>query len=143
MARSKIKPSVLIERKLNKLWDEAAASSDHHKLKLLRTAFEALAAHTPDRPVLARKLTLNQVAMADDVFPEGDEVLGTGSTWLLLRNREAAQELARECPAMLDSALDRAMSNNIDMSEAQEAFTARSVKKSVDGLCRRLRKVSR
>ena len=139
---AKVKKSVLIERKLNKLWSEAVDSSDQRKVRLLRTAFETLAAHTPDRPALVQKLTRNQVALAEDVFPEGDEVLGAGSTWLLLRDRGAAQDLANECPTMLDSALDRAMSNNIDMSEAQEAFTERSVKKSVDGLCRRLKKLS-
>jgi hypothetical protein len=141
MAKQSLEKAV--ERILRRLWDKAAASGDSKKLIRLRGAFEANALRSKDRPVLVRKLTQNQVAIAEDAFPEADDVMSSGRSWLLLRDQGAAQSLVDECPTLLDDALERAYGNNIDMTDAQQEFTTRSVTKSVNGLCRRLSKVAR
>jgi hypothetical protein len=125
-----------IERKLQTAWD---ATTDARELMVLRGAFERNATGV-DAPVLIRNLTPLQVDRLEDTYTEDhNAVISTGRSWVLVADVDTVHDLIDERDYHLDSALSMALENNIDMTDAQIAFTTRSVTRSVDSAIRRMR----
>ena len=127
-----------IEAALDRRWNAAAASGDTDTLVVLREAYEANALGLDDCPVLVDRLTSNQVAAVEGCFPEGSDVLASGASWVVMRSADGVRDLIAECPTMADEAEERAMGNNLDMTDAQEAFAVRAARGSIDNLSRKL-----
>lgn len=125
-------------------WTEAAAAGDAERLMILRAAFEANELEQGDEPVLVRDLTGNQIHLADDCYPDGNEVLASGSTWALFKDRTAIEDILIQEDDLIDDSVMRAICNvNMDLTEAQEAFTTRAATRSITSLCRKLKKAVR
>jgi len=129
-----------IDRLLNDEWNHAAAAGDAGRLAELRLAFENNELSIGDQPVLVRGLTDNQTAIACDVYPESDDILASGKTWILFRSVDRVRDVISERDNLIDECVDRALGNNLDMTEAQEAFTIRAATKSIASLCEKLYK---
>ncbi len=129
-----------IDRILANEWDHAAASPSADMSKL-RKAFEANELqYYEDRPVLVKGLTVNQADLISDCFPESGNILASGSTWILFEDSAGVADRLNECEVLGDEALERAMGNNIDMTDAQIEFTERSIAKSIKSIKRKLKK---
>ena len=131
------KASAYLERQ----WSIAAKKGDHAALRELRAAFEA---HALGDALFLSSLTDTQLAELEEAAGEHCEGLLFTSGRSVLLDRSSAAELAGEVGAewrieertrlALESICDR------DLTDAQEAFIARQVRKSAAGLAARLRR---
>lgn len=126
-----MKTRTRIEKTLTRLWDEASQQGDIKKLATLRTLFERFEADTNDAPLMVKGLTRPQVERCLDRFPEADDILDHGATWVIFTSTDSANEVSQDILDRYEDEIDEAIAaTNKDLSIAQEAFTAKTVERS-------------